>query len=106
VGYWLLAGRCLFEEKTLAALVYAHVHKELPSPLFPGRDPAVPSGLESLLVQALAKDPTDRPGSARELVRRLERLELEHRRDEEDLRRWWEAVPRPSVDRASRADDE
>jgi serine/threonine-protein kinase len=106
VGYWLLAGRCLFEEKTLAALVYAHVHKEPPSPLFPGRDPAVPSGLESLLAQALAKDPTDRPGSARDLVRELERLESEHRRNEEDLQRWWEAVPRPTVDLASRVDVE
>jgi serine/threonine-protein kinase len=98
VGYWLLAGRCLFEEKTLAALVYAHVHKALPSPLFPGRDPDVPPGLEALLVETLAKDPEDRPGSARELLVALERLESEHPRDEESLRRWWEAVPRPAVD--------
>jgi serine/threonine-protein kinase len=98
VGYWLLAGRWLFEEKTLAALVYAHVHKPLPSPLFPGRDAPVPPGLEALLVQTLAKDPGDRPGSARELLGALDQLASKHPRDEESLRRWWEAVPPPAVD--------
>ena len=95
VGYWLLAGRRLFPEKTVAAQLFAHVHKELPSPLFPDRDPPVPTELEALVTRALAKKPGDRPQSARELMRALEEIEVDDGWDQQELERWWRRIPSP-----------
>jgi serine/threonine-protein kinase len=89
VGYWLLAGRRLFPEKTPVTQLFAHVHKELPSPLFPDREPPVPPELESLLVRALAKDPAQRPPSARDLMQALEAIDVGDDWGEADRERWW-----------------
>jgi serine/threonine-protein kinase len=97
VGYWLLAGERLFPEKTPVTQLFAHVHKELPSPLFPGREPPVPLELESLLSRTLAKDPADRPRSARELMKDLESIDLGDDWGEADQERWWrELAPQTS----------
>jgi serine/threonine-protein kinase len=93
VGYWLLAGRHLFPERALVAQLFAHVHKEVPSPLFPDRDPPVPPELEALLARTLAKDPADRPRSARELIRALEEIDVGDEWDEGEMERWWAARP-------------
>jgi serine/threonine-protein kinase len=89
VGYWLLAGQRLFPEKTPVTQLFAHVHKELPSPLFPGREPPVPLELESLLARTLAKDPADRPDTARELLKALERIDDGDDWGEAEQERWW-----------------
>jgi serine/threonine-protein kinase len=89
VGYWLLAGQRLFPEKTPVTQLFAHVHKELPSPLFPHREPPVPPELESLLARTLAKDPANRPASARELMQALEEIDVGSDWGEADLERWW-----------------
>jgi serine/threonine-protein kinase len=89
VGYWLLAGRQLFPEKTPVKQLFAHVHAALPSPLFPGRQPPVPTALEELLARTLAKDPAERPRSARELMRALEEIDTGDDWTERDLERWW-----------------
>jgi serine/threonine-protein kinase len=95
VAYWLLAGRHLFEESTVVALLFAHVNKELPSPLFGEAAAPVPSALETLLARLLAKSPKDRPQSAREVLRLLEQIEVSGEWDEEQLREWWSTVDPP-----------
>lgn len=94
VGYWLVAGRHLFEGDTLVALLYAHAHKEPPAPLFP-EALAVPLGLEALLLGLLAKSPERRPESAREVFKRLQEIETSGAWSEAQLRDWWSALPSP-----------
>jgi serine/threonine-protein kinase len=95
VGYWLLAGERLFPEKTPVTQLFAHVHEDLPAPLFPGLDPPVPRELESLLVRVLAKDPAERPCSARELLQALEQIDAGDDWSDGESERWWkELVPR------------
>ena len=67
VAYELLAGRHPFAEKATAqAFVVAHLVEE-PTPLDAAR-PGLSSSLVALVTRCLAKSPTDRPASARELV--------------------------------------
>jgi serine/threonine-protein kinase len=57
--YRALAGRCPFETENQFALMMAHVKQE-PEP--PSRyRPRLPGRLENLVMQALAKDPDERP---------------------------------------------
>ena len=49
----------------------------------------VPEGLERVLMQCLAKDPTERPQDARELSRLLHDLNLEHGWSDERRTDWW-----------------
>ncbi|MBP7777155.1 MAG: serine/threonine protein kinase [Acidobacteria bacterium] len=95
VAYWLLAGRHLFDEDTVVALMFAHVHKAIPSPLFAKVAGPVPGALEALLTCLLAKSPTDRPQSAREVLRLLDQIEVSGEWDEGQLRDWWSTVAPP-----------
>ncbi|MCG8459318.1 MAG: serine/threonine protein kinase, partial [Holophagales bacterium] len=72
VAYWLLAGRPVFEYDSPVMQIAAHL-RDVPEPPS-ARGPALPSGLEEVVLSCLAKDPADRPASAAELARRLEAL--------------------------------
>jgi len=70
--YTMLAGRQPFEAATGAALMYKHLH-QAPEPLgqvLPVTH-GVPDGVISLVMQALCKEPEDRPESANELTEQL-----------------------------------
>jgi serine/threonine-protein kinase len=103
VAYFLLAGRRLFEERTVVGLLSSHVNKPLPSPLFEQTGVSVPKALEELLVSMLAKSPGDRPQTAGEVLRALGQVDLSGVWDDETLRAWWTAVgpPPSSADEAS-----
>jgi len=67
----LLAGKKPYTGMTPAALIYQHVHADLPS---------LPKHLQKyqpIIERTLAKDPVDRYQSARELIRDLEHAEKE-----------------------------
>lgn len=75
--YSLLAGRSPFEipgGKNSAADLMARIERGHPRAI--GRSDLPPS-LERLLVDAMARNPSDRPASAIELVRGLQQVELE-----------------------------
>jgi len=61
VGYFLLTGRPPFLAPAMPALILAHCYETpaRPSELCPTR--SLPSGLDELLLQCLAKDPAHRP---------------------------------------------
>jgi serine/threonine-protein kinase len=70
VGYFLVSGRPVFEGASIAEVIGHHLHTEPVSPSQRlGR--AVPSDLETVLMQCLRKRPDERPSSARELRARL-----------------------------------
>ena len=73
VGYFLLTGRPLFEGGSIAEVLYQHVNVE-PEPPSAHRGHAVSPELESLLLGCLAKEPADRPESARALAEALGRI--------------------------------
>jgi serine/threonine-protein kinase len=71
LAYEVLAGRPPFEGSSVQAVLAAHVTQD-PTPLSRYR-PSVPPGLTQLVMQCLEKRPADRPQSADDLLRRLER---------------------------------
>ena len=67
--YRLFSGQYPFQGTVITELVYQHV-AEAPAP--PSRHRAMPPDLERIILDCLAKDPADRPQSARVLGERLE----------------------------------
>ena len=64
--YEVLTGEVPFVRGTDAAVMYAHVMEEPPS--VSARRPEVPAALDEVVAAGMAKDPDDRPPSARALV--------------------------------------
>jgi serine/threonine-protein kinase len=88
VGYTLLTGLPVFERST--ALETIHDHASTP-PVPPSKRIAtpVPPGLERVLMDCLAKEPDERPESARALDARLAELVLPEPWSREVAERWW-----------------
>jgi serine/threonine protein kinase len=70
VGYYLLTGRHVFEGSTIVEICSHHLHTPPVPPSEYRKDP-VPRELERLILDCLAKDPAERPQSARKLELRL-----------------------------------
>ncbi|MET0344418.1 MAG: protein kinase [Polyangiales bacterium] len=66
VAYWLLTGRLLFERDSAIEQLIAHIHDPLP-PLDEVLPANTPPALAQVVAACLAKLPSDRPASAREL---------------------------------------
>ena len=110
VGYTLLTGLPVFDRKT--ALETIHDHASTP-PVPPSKRVAtpVPEELERTLLECLAKEPDERPESARALDARLAQLVLPEPWTRELAERWWSrngaaAIPAkpPEGDSADDAD--
>jgi serine/threonine protein kinase len=64
--YEVLTGEVPFIRGTDAAVMYAHVMEEPPS--VSARRPEIPAALDEVVAAGMAKDPDDRPPSARALL--------------------------------------
>jgi TolB-like protein/tetratricopeptide (TPR) repeat protein len=73
LAYELLTGKPPFADRPSHQLVIAHA-METPPPL-ESRNSGVPEPLTALVMQCLAKNPDERPQSAREIVERLESVD-------------------------------
>ena len=69
VAFELLTGRRPFAGDTPTTEAFAHLNATVPRAL--DIDPTLPPALDTVFESALAKDPSARPATARELVRRL-----------------------------------
>ncbi|HEX2249246.1 MAG TPA: serine/threonine-protein kinase [Gemmatimonadales bacterium] len=98
VAYWMLTGRPVFEGQGVVQLMARHIHTppEAPSLYSLSR---IPSELDEIVLACLAKDPADRPSTARELADRLSRCELEEHWTRDHARLWWESrlEPEPAL---------
>ena len=97
VAWWLLTGRLVFPTNDPTAALVAHM-TQVPPPLRPLVPGALPAELESLIVRCLAKNPRDRPASAREVSRILRSIDFEPS-DEwttESAEAWWGQLPKDS----------
>lgn len=88
VGYYLLTGETVFDRKTPMEIIMDHARTPPPRPSEKSGI-AIPEGLEDLLMDCLAKEPRDRPESAREVERRLWALYLPDIWTPDMAERWW-----------------
>jgi serine/threonine-protein kinase len=89
LAYWLLTGQLVFTAETPMALVVQHAHAR-PAPPSSRTGHPVPAALDHLVLACLAKDPSERPQSARELLQRLSAVEGMSAWSEDRAREWWE----------------
>ena len=90
VAYYLLTGTHVFTGKSIVEVASHHLHSA-PEPLSSRLGKPIVADLEQLVLDCLAKDPSDRPQSALELERRLSECASILPWTSEDARRWWAA---------------
>jgi len=88
VGFYLLTGDTVFEKRTPIEVIMDHAKTPPPRPSSKS-NVAIPEDLEDLLMDCLAKDPKERPESARELEKRLWGLHLRDYWTPDMAERWW-----------------
>ncbi len=94
--YWLLTGQLVFTGDTPMQLLVQHA-QAMPEPPSARTELPIPKELDSIVLSCLAKDPSDRPQTARELARRLEAVAVDGEWTPELARAWWDThQPAPS----------
>ena len=88
VAYWLLTGELVFSADTPMKLMMHHAKSE-PQPPSMRTEVAVPPMLDQVILECLAKNPADRPQTARELARRLGQIVSDDPWTEDRARQWW-----------------
>jgi serine/threonine-protein kinase len=88
VAYWLLTGQFVFTAGTPMGLILKHAQTPPPPPSTRTSAP-IPGPLDDLVLSCLAKEPADRPQSARELSLRLGAIEGADAWTQERARDWW-----------------
>jgi hypothetical protein len=88
VGYWLLTGGLVFEEKGATPMILAHLRNN-PLPPSQKSELPVPPSLDRAILMCLAKEPENRPASAEVLARVLESCEGVGSWTADDAARWW-----------------
>jgi serine/threonine-protein kinase len=89
VAYWLLTGRLVFEAQTAMQVMIQHANA---TPVAPSArvELEIPAALDAVVLACLAKNPNDRPASARELALRLSQAVGGTGWTQEEALRWWE----------------
>jgi serine/threonine-protein kinase len=99
VAYWLLTGELVFAAHTPLALVMHHV-QTAPTPPSARTGLRIPAALDQLVLSCLAKDPAQRPQTAKELSHRLAAIDGAHAWTEDHARVWWTTHEPAPGDRA------
>ena len=88
VAYFLLAGRHVFEGRSVVEICGHHLHTA-PVPPSEKLGAPLPPELEALVLACLEKDADRRPQTARQLLERLDALAPDLVWTEEQARAWW-----------------
>jgi eukaryotic-like serine/threonine-protein kinase len=88
VAYWLLTGQLVFTAETPMGLVLQHAQAR-PVPPSARAEYPISLALDQLVLACLAKDPAERPQSARELSLRLAEMEGAGTWTQKRARDWW-----------------
>jgi serine/threonine-protein kinase len=89
LAYWLLTGQLVFTGDTPMQLIIKHA-QAIPEPPSVRSEMPIPRELDALVLACLAKDPSDRPQSARELAHRLDAVPVRSTWTPDLARVWWE----------------
>ena len=100
VAYWLLTGALVFTADTPLGLVVHHAHTP-PTPPSARSELPIPPALDHLVMACLAKNPADRPQSAKELSRRLAEIGGVAPWTDDRAREWWD-THEPATSRDTR----
>jgi serine/threonine-protein kinase len=95
VAYWLLTGQLVFTAETPMGLLMHHATTK-PTPPSAMTELPIPAMLEQVVMSCLAKDPAERPQSARELSRRLAEVEGSGAWTQDLAQAWW-ALHQPAA---------
>jgi serine/threonine-protein kinase len=98
LAYWLVTGKLVFEGLGAIKVMFEHVHTSPPPPSSRSLVP-IPPELDALILECLAKDPSQRPPTAAALRARLELLSSATPWTHERAERWW-AEQAPGVSSA------
>ena len=90
VAYWLLTGQYVFTADTSMGLLMQHAQAR-PAPPSTRTNQPIPAALDRLVLSCLAKDPAERPQSARELSGQLAEIEGASGWTQDRARDWWVA---------------
>jgi len=88
VAYWLLTGQYVFSADTPMGLMMQHA-QSAPAPPSTRTELPIPAALERIVMRCLAKDPAERPQSAKELARELAALDGANAWTDVHARDWW-----------------
>jgi len=88
VAYWLLTGALVFTAETTIGLLLHHA-QTVAAPPSTRTDRPIPPALDDLVLSCLAKDPSHRPQSARDLSRRLAEIGGAKAWTQERAQSWW-----------------
>ena len=89
VAYFLLTGQVVFTADSAIAVALAHVNDE-PVPPSARSSFTIPSRLEAVILQCLAKDPAERPASAADVANRLAGIVPEDAWTADAAHVWWD----------------
>ena len=81
VAYQMVSGALPFSAPTFLALIAKTVNEPAPPPSQQNASVEIPSTLEELIMQCLAKEPAQRPTSAEEIAETLDHLLAAHHED-------------------------
>jgi len=88
VAYWLLTGQFVFTAETPMGLLVQHA-QTAPAPPSARTAQPIPPELDDIVLSCLAKDPAQRPQSARDLSLRLAEVEGSSAWTQDRAREWW-----------------
>lgn len=77
VAYFLLTGKPVFEGRSVIDVLQHHLHT-IPTPPSSVSPAPVPKELEQLILACLAKNPSQRPTSARQMLQLLDRWSIDY----------------------------
>jgi serine/threonine protein kinase len=89
VAYWLVTGQLVFTADNTMGLLLHHVHTP-PARPSTRTELLIPPALDDLILACLAKNPADRPQSARELSRSLDEIKEPPAWTQDRAREWWD----------------
>ncbi len=87
VAYYLLTGQLVFSAISPIRMAVAHATEKPEPPSV--HTPDIPEALDTIVMQCLEKQPSDRPASAEELARRLRETGLAEQWTVAMRERWW-----------------
>ena len=90
VAYWLLTGQLVFTGDTPMKLLLAHA-QSTPEPPSARTEMPIPEQVDAIVLSCLAKDPGDRPNSARDLLQRLDAVLFDEPWTDARAREWWQS---------------
>lgn len=88
-AYFMLTGQTIFSAASAVDVLVQIVTQSIPS-VKDASDRVIPDALQDLISRCLAKDPKDRPQTADEVLKEVEKLMIDFPWTQQDATDWWQ----------------